>query len=601
MFLEQGEVLPRLVAQGQVTVGEIGFGAGINFLVTLEAVLRHGPPGGQLCYVGFERRPWRPQDLRRLWQRWPTLWHWGRALLAHWPPPLAGWHRLEVVPGRVTLLLAWGEASAHLEDWHAGRGVDVWYLDGFAPRRNPSAWETVLLTRLAQRSAPAARVTTYSAASGVRRALTAAGFQVERRPGFAGKRESLRGVLTHPLPCPPARPELAPPAPETARQAWIVGAGMAGAWCAHFLARAGWRVTVWERGCAPAAGASGNLRGVLMPRPLPRHGTPDWASHLQVMAYGEARRLLEARGWRGEGVLQRMPGADPERHHAWEEGMWVAEAAASRLAGVPVPGPAWWWPRAGSLAPAAWVGRLLATPGVTLRTGVGVARMARDVAGWRLWDARGRCLGVTPVLILAQGWALRHFLPWLPLRWVRGQVAHLPAQAEAPLRRVLCAREGYLTPAHEGWHCLGASFEPGAAPVAPCRAVHERLLASAPALSAAFRRPGAPFSGRVSVRATTPDHLPLVGPVADAEAFRTAYGEALRHGRRLPTGAPPYLPGLYLLSGLGAHGLAFAPWAAAGLVAQLTGQPSPWSEGARCAVHPARFLVRALRRGRFPL
>jgi hypothetical protein len=94
---------------------------------------------------------------------------------------------------RATLDLAVMEASEALGAWSGP--ADAWFLDGFAPARNPEMWSDSLMALVARRSAPGARAATYTVAGQVRRGLAAAGFEVERQPGFGRKRERLEARL----------------------------------------------------------------------------------------------------------------------------------------------------------------------------------------------------------------------------------------------------------------------------------------------------------------------------------------------------------------------------------------------------------------------
>lgn len=61
------------------------------------------------------------------------------------------------------------------------------------PSRNPAMWSADILMAVHDHTVPGGTFATYAAAGFVRRNLVAAGFAVERRPGFAGKREMLCG------------------------------------------------------------------------------------------------------------------------------------------------------------------------------------------------------------------------------------------------------------------------------------------------------------------------------------------------------------------------------------------------------------------------
>lgn len=197
VFVSGNDLIRRFAAlpeRGRLTVGEIGFGAGVNFLACVEAFVQHAPPSAQLAYVAFERHPLRPEDLGRLLSAFPELAEHAADLRRQWPALLPGPHRLRFLDGRVRLTLWWGGALEGLAALHAGDGVDGWFLDGFAPAKNPDAWEAALLAQVGRHSAPGATAATWSVATPVREGLQAAGFAVEKRPGFGAKREMLVAV-----------------------------------------------------------------------------------------------------------------------------------------------------------------------------------------------------------------------------------------------------------------------------------------------------------------------------------------------------------------------------------------------------------------------
>lgn len=108
----------------------------------------------------------------------------------------------------------------------------------------------------------------------------------------------------------------------------------------------------------------------------------------------------------------------------------------------------------------------------------------------------------------------------------------------------------------------------------------------------------APLSGRASLRATTSDRLPVAGPVADAEGYRAAYG-FLGADARIAKGPPaPYRDRLHVLSGLGSRGLMTAPLLAELVAGLMFDEPLPVDATLARALHPARFVIRDLKRRR---
>src|SRR5690606_27447531 len=181
--------------------------------------------------------------------------------------------------------------------------VDAWFLDGFAPAKNPQMWTDELFAQLARLSAADASLATFTSAGFVRRGLIAAAFAMQRVPCYGRKREMLSGRYLGPL-HDAAKPWYARPTPPPSRRALVTGAGIAGCATAASLAARGWQVTLLERHGEVAREASGNPQGVLYLK-LSAHGTA--LSQLVVAGFGHTRRLLQRlqpRDWSACGVLQ---------------------------------------------------------------------------------------------------------------------------------------------------------------------------------------------------------------------------------------------------------------------------------------------------------
>jgi tRNA U34 5-methylaminomethyl-2-thiouridine-forming methyltransferase MnmC len=186
-----GNGLPERWRQGgDFTIGELGFGTGLNFCETWRAWKALNAPLS-LHFISFELHPMDRDSIDKALSRWPELDAERRALTAAWPDRPEGIVELDFGTGmRLTVIV--GDALGSLEG--SNLAFDAWYLDGFAPSRNPAMWSQDLLRAVFARTKPGGSFATYAAAGFVRRNLVGAGFVVERRPGFAGKREMLCGV-----------------------------------------------------------------------------------------------------------------------------------------------------------------------------------------------------------------------------------------------------------------------------------------------------------------------------------------------------------------------------------------------------------------------
>ncbi len=161
-------------------IAELGFGTGLNALAAWQAWRGAAIPGS-LRYTAFEAYPLSADDMARALAQFPQVAPLARDLVAAW----RGGARSIALPG-LRLDVVIGDARRTLPNWDGC--ADAWFLDGFAPARNPELWEPGLLQEVANHSAPNGSLATYTAAGHVRRTLAEAGFSVERRPGFGRKR-----------------------------------------------------------------------------------------------------------------------------------------------------------------------------------------------------------------------------------------------------------------------------------------------------------------------------------------------------------------------------------------------------------------------------
>jgi tRNA 5-methylaminomethyl-2-thiouridine biosynthesis bifunctional protein len=624
------------------TVGELGFGTGLNFLLTWDAWRRTRKPGATLHYIAVEGFPLTRPEFADAQRGRSALAPLVDALVRVYPPPQAGFHRLVLRADKnddpVFLTLACGGAAAVLAEMEAR--VDCWFLDGFAPDRNPAMWRAEVIAEIARLShasnphaeqghaSSATRVATYTVAGSVRRALSDAGFEVARIAGHGRKREMLQGVFAPVVvddvsrkPGGPLAPWFAhaPPAPRTRRHAAIVGAGIAGCAAAYALQRRGWRVTLIDRHDDLAAEASGNPTAVIMPRITAapsiegRFGLAAWRFLLHTLG-GLAAAGVDV-GRETFGVLQLANASDeaarlaafatsgmlPETH-----AIYADTAHADAIAGIALNAPGLFFPQAGVVASRLLCAALAGAADRMLATDIKALVHDPSHDGTLLLsNAQGVTRLKADVVILANGHGAGGFpmTNWMPLAARRGQLTFAAATPASAALRCVVNYGGYITPAAQGMHAVGATFDwvdnaDAAQPVLDednARNLRE-LARVAPQLLSGT--PAAATNGRAAIRCVTPDHLPVVGPLPDQTAYLSNYAH-LRHGQHwVPYPPAAYHPGIYVLTGLGARGFTEAALAAEVLACHITGEPWPLERDLVTALHPGRFLVRALKRMR---
>jgi tRNA 5-methylaminomethyl-2-thiouridine biosynthesis bifunctional protein len=550
VFLAGNRLPERWKERERFVILETGFGLGLNFLATLQAWRRN--PGRRLHYVAVEKHPFSLQDLRTLHKRYAEVEEEAALLHSVWPVLVPGGHRAELEPGVVlTLFFADIKVARDLR-----LAADAFYLDGFAPDRNPEMWSPQTLRALARLAAQGATAATWSVAGGVRSALEATGFAVEKRPGFGTKREMLTAVYH-------GRANENGPA-EKRRSATVVGAGIAGAALCERLCARGWEVTLVERHAGPAQEASGNLAGAFHPIVTPDDSVFARLTRAAFLAAVRNYSSLRNLRWDPCGALQlarneKESGSQRASIAALglppDYAQLVTREEASRHAGVPVADAGLWFPQAGWVQPRSFVAALLDACG---------ERLTRVFSTEFSLDERGS----DGLVLLATADDGVKKVPHARLRRVRGQLTYVPAAAlEAP--HVVVLRGGMILPPVEGVCVVGASFDiddDDPRPRASSDAGNlERVARILPGFSY-----GGSVESRVAFRSVARDRLPLAGRIDD---------------------------GLWALLALGSRGLMWAPLAAELIASQLEGEPLALEGKLVDALDPLRFTKRAGSRG----
>ncbi len=623
--------LPRRLAQhhrGSYRIGELGFGTGLNFILSWRAFRQSAPPSLRLHYVSIDKHPLRREEIERALASWPQLANEARALVQAVPPPVEGIHRRSFEAGRIVLDLHWADVEDAIAELKRPDQAlfDSWYLDGFAPKRNPSMWNGERFKQLAKISFPGATVATYSAAGQVRRDLQSAGFEIHKRPGYGQKRESLVGTYTGDSPKGDS-PTLSSAGSQTTpwdlnaantlpppTAAIVVGAGLAGAHIAASLARRGTAVTVLDRGSI-AGRASGNRQGVLFHRlSHQRSNLADFSLYASLYATDLYRQMLEE-GQDSEiidgalnGCLQGLDadalgGPLAELLKGLPElGRLVNAEEGSDILGQKITGAGLWQAESGWFSPATICRRLLRHQGIELLEHCGELRLQTTEEGWDLRTETDNRFAA-PVVIVAGGIDSNDLLPnWrLPTKPVRGQTTQVPASNDTSLNAAFC-HKGYISPAMQGEHCIGATFAPGSAdrdirPGDHTENLH-KLAEALPAWATQLASLDTDnLQGRAEVRCASPDYLPMVGPIPDLDAFQERFAPLEKDASTIINRRGVFIPGLYVTTAHGSRGLSYAALSAEVLASELFHEPSPVTADIRRAIAPARFLIRAMVRG----
>ena len=621
-------------------IAETGFGTGLNFLVAMRAfnefrAANPDHPLKRLYFITTEKFPLPQQDMQRALEAFPALKNEAQALASLYPMGLEGCHRLHFDNHSTTLDLWIGDVHELLPQWHSPVNglIDAWFLDGFAPSKNPDMWTDALFSQMARLSKTGTTFGTFTAAGIVKRGLAGVGFTIKKRNGFGRKRDMLTGVFNQDnenvqhklrLPAGPYYRYVNGSLDKTSKVA-VVGSGLAAATACLALVKRGICTTLYFDGDTLASGASGNPQGGFYPQ---LHSEASIASRIQAhsflyarQAYDHAIEHAKACGLADVahdfcGVIQlsfndkvaerqnKLANAD-----LWPEAMIkpVDSKEVSDIANLTLPYSGLYIGLGGWLSPPQLVnamieealqsGKLTLKPNHTFVSHEAVETTKQQVQiRFNLDSVESEEVVTADHLILALGAGAVYASDFdsLSLRPVRGQVEAIPTQMPIEqLNTVLC-HKGYMTPVFEGRHALGSTYvkndlstDVRSDETEMNLATHEQALANTDIVQA-LQHDG---KARAATRLGSPDHQPVVGALHNFDSLKELY-TMLGVGK--PLTSAPVLPSSVVstLTCLGSRGLTTAPLMAEVLVSSLCKEPLPLSNDLLNAVNTSRFMTR---------
>lgn len=600
-------------------IAETGFGTGLNFLLTWSLWLKHAPESCCLHFISCEKFPLSKSDLAKCLALWPELTELAAQLMRKYPVLTPGFHTLNFNERRVKLTLMLGDVvdcfqqllicgDRALEEKLRGSFIDAWYLDGFAPGKNEDMWTKELFSLMQLLSKKGTTIATYSAARLVKEHLQHFGFSVSKRKGYARKRDMTIAYFHH-SPQPENKKRQTPwhiskPLNPKKKKAIVLGAGLAGCFLTHSLTKRGWKVSLIEASDKLASGASANTQAVLFPK-LSAYRSPltefmlagflfsvdfykDLLSQISLgclngillLAYHEKEKnaQLALKNW-----LRHYP----------ELACLVSKNEASELAGVHLPCGGMFIPYSGWINSQALCNHLIHSINVDLCLNTKVENIQYENGLWHVADQQAE------VLVIANGYQATQFhqTSYLPIKPIRGQMSAIAATSESSRLKLAVCANGHVLPATNASHWIGATYDLGEEKnvykIEDDQKNIHRLREYIPHLNWSDTI----IDSWTAVRATTPDYLPLVGPVANTDSFKNQYKKfAVNANIWLPEIAD-YYQGLFLCTGFGSRGLTTIPLATEFLASLINNEISVLPTKLSKAISPARFLRKQLIRG----
>ncbi|MDD1782507.1 bifunctional tRNA (5-methylaminomethyl-2-thiouridine)(34)-methyltransferase MnmD/FAD-dependent 5-carboxymethylaminomethyl-2-thiouridine(34) oxidoreductase MnmC [Enterovibrio sp. ZSDZ35] len=625
VFLAQNQLPVRWheFERDRFVIAETGFGTGLNFLAVWQwfAAFRAENPDAkakQLHFISFEKFPVTAVDLEKAHAAWPELADLAAQFRQHYPAAVSGCHRIILAEGMITLDLWFGDIKDSMPQvWTSDEGiVDCWFLDGFAPSKNPEMWSQDLFNGMARLARTDCTVATFTAAGFVRRGLIDAGFDMKKAKGFGTKRDMIVGTITQRNQPLQQAPWYKRKPSGNADDIAIVGGGVASATLALSLVRRGKHVNLYCEHDKPGLAASGNRQGAVYPL---LNGSNDALSRFFAPAFIFSRQFVEQAaehidfdhdwcgvtqlGWdekSADKLAKMLSGGFPDEVIKGLTAEQTAETTNIETGhgGVSYPMGGWLCPQQltqGLIALAEKTGLL------TCHYNTEITAIERVGDSWQLRSDSDSFEHATVVVANGHKFTAFEQTAPIPAYAVRGQVSHINTTTELKTLKTVLCYDGYLTPVNSknDTHCIGATYSRNDVSLDfrmdDQVENRQRLIDCIPAdwPKEIDTDHGA---GRVGIRCASRDHLPYVGDVCRYDALTTVYAD-LKNGQDDAEDVPVY-PNLYSLLALGSRGLTSAPILGELMASQLCGDPLPLPVDVLNALHPGRMWVRKLLKGK---
>lgn len=627
VFLEGNQLWERWVhyQEAHFVIAETGFGTGLNFfaVTTLFREFRQKYPDSplkRLYFISFEKYPLSLDSLQQAHLAYPQFSHLTQYLQQNWLNPIQGCYRFHF--DETTLDLWFGDVAENLPQLgdYMNSKIDTWFLDGFAPSKNPDMWNEQLYQQMFRFTKLQGTFATFTAASAVRKGLENAGFNMKKRKGFGKKRECLSGQKTQEKLTALSTPWFhSQPANLNKQDIAIIGGGIASLCTAISLVKRGAKITIYCEDEQTALNASGNKQGAFYPQ-LSDDNERNIRFYIHAFAYGHQflqwaiqQQIEFEHEFCGVALCAYNEKAESKLNKIAELNLpsdlyqSLNQTELSEKVGLPLPFGGGFIPQGAWLAPRQLVQHAFAfleKQGVQIKTSQKVTALSQTENSWQITTAENKTF-CHEVVVLANGHKLTEFeqMQKLPLYPVRGQVSQIPTSENLlKLKTVLCY-DGYLTPVDQAKtsHCIGASHVRDNSTrefsLTEQQENQQKIQQNIPEEWTKEVDTSGNLA-RIGVRCSVRDLTPMMGAVPHFPTQQVQYQNLFNLRRRKqPIEQAENYPNLYLIGALGSRGLTSAPFLGETLASLIYGEPLPMSEDLIRNLMPNRSWVRRWLKG----
>ena len=541
VYLNTNNLTKRFKNKQKFVIAEIGFGTGLNFLLTWKLWKENRKTNGSLTYISFENAPLSKKDIERVYKKFKNLDGYSRFLLKNIPERCKSTHRIFIKADNINLILIYDDITSLI---NFNFKADTWFLDGFSPKKNPLVWTDKLFKQLYNFTNLDGSLSTFSVAGNIRRGLLNAGFKVSKVSGYGNKKEISYAIKKDLISSNQYKfsyeKKIGPVA--------IIGSGISGASLAYALRKRNIECFIIDKSYKIANGASGNKLALQMPK-LTMDDSPYGLLSLEAFLYSrKIAKNLNAIP-RSDGLVL-IPSRDRDiiKFKKLLENNWPLDLLNNNY---------------DKLNFLKFINHIYMKSSGIVDNSKFIQNLIKDVEFISKFDVKkitskdgfniiidkfGNRLKAKTV-IWANGFEMTNLSQNLPINPISGQVTYLKANELSSNLKINFSYGHHFSQAFKGYHQIGASFNRNAN---TCfREIDQNAnINSIPEFLRKNIFYNITESGhRVSVRASTKDRMPFFGDLSALTGKKSN--------------------NIYILGGMGAWGFVYAPFYAELLVTKI--------------------------------
>lgn len=592
-------------------IAELGFGFGLNFILSVKLWQRTATPQKRLHYIAFEGTPPTPAHFDRLYRKFPSLSKISTKLQDRLPTLSFGCHRIEF-DKTITLDLHYGDISKTLKLLHRDkRAVDAWFLDGFSPSVNSALWNDSICELIGFYSSKKSTLSSYSAAGHFRRSLQKNGFITKRETGFGIKRHmtiaSYREISRE-------HPNVIKEKPKPQKVIGIIGAGLAGCSAAYSLAKRGFEVKIFDSNHEMTGRASSIPLLTLRPR-LFQSESPiaEYFLHSFLFTAAQFKHLSKTAdiGWENTGVIQ-LEGALNKRSsvdfrkfssmYSDDVLKFFGSEQSEALASIKLAEPGIIFADGGIINPQKLCSSYLNFSQISAHLNTKVIGLKRIKKKWTLLSENNEAISEVDAVVLTNSFCLNEFTQakQVPLIKTLGTVNWFSStKLSAPLKSVVCGKRTIfpLNQNERTNHLVAATYNTGEEESSISRATQENYNGAAQIFYHNNILKNNSHAHRSGIRCTTPDRNPIIGKLSNNKIAAKELSYLSKNAQKpLSISKDCYWPDLYVSAAHGSNGAATCPFSAEIVASMISEEPLPINKNILASIEPLRFLIRELKR-----